>query len=158
MGGKRCESDIEPLERQERERERQRKDTQQLLLAKQHKRRVEAARKIQAWWRGNLVRRTLLVAALRAWMIQCWWRTILHRQQKKLRQSLLRIYVIQEESVVKLQSWVRMWQCRQYYCQICEALCVFKPSNSSLVIQNKDTLQYGVVSKQPEFHIEILSV
>ncbi|XP_012932231.1 IQ domain-containing protein F3 isoform X2 [Heterocephalus glaber] len=135
-------------------------DTGKLLLAKCHKKRVEAARKIQAWWRGNLVRRTLLVAALRAWMIQCWWRTILHRQHQKLQQSLLRIYVIQEESVVKLQSWVRMWQCRQYYCQICDALCVFQPPNRSLVTQNKDTLQvqYGVVSKQPEFHIEILSI
>ncbi|XP_075852476.1 IQ domain-containing protein F3 isoform X4 [Microcebus murinus] len=67
-----CGPDLELLEL-----ERQRK----LQLAKlRHEKRVRAAGKIQAWWRGNLVRRILLVAALRAWMIQCWWRTVMQRQ------------------------------------------------------------------------------
>ncbi|XP_004625210.1 IQ domain-containing protein F3 [Octodon degus] len=149
-----CGPDIELLKIEERERQRK------LLLAKRHRKRVKAAGKIQAWWRGNLVRRTLLVAALRAWMIQCWWRTILHRQHQKLHQRLLRMYVIQEQSAVKLQSWIRMQQCRQYYYQICDALCVYQPLNSSLVFQNKDTsqVQYGALFKRPEFHIEILSI
>uniref|UniRef100_A0A8C6EMZ1 IQ domain-containing protein F2 n=1 Tax=Marmota marmota marmota TaxID=9994 RepID=A0A8C6EMZ1_MARMA len=79
--------------------------------------RIKAAKKIQAWWRGHLVRRTLLVAALRAWMIQGWWRMILLRRAYKQQKLLLRLYVIQEKSAVKLQSCFRMWQCRQY-CQL----------------------------------------
>ncbi|XP_012510244.1 PREDICTED: IQ domain-containing protein F3 [Propithecus coquereli] len=139
------------------ERERQRK----LLLAKlRHQKRVQAAGKIQAWWRGNLVRRTLLVAALRAWMIQCWWRMVMQQRIQKRRQAFLRIYVVQEQAAVKLQSWVRMWQCRQCYCQICNALCLFQVPENSLAFQTDDFLevQYRVISKQPEFHIEILSV
>ncbi|KAL2803755.1 IQ domain-containing protein F3 [Daubentonia madagascariensis] len=154
MGSKCCKSgpDLDALER-----ERQRK----LLLAKlRHKKRVKAAGQIQAWWRGILVRRTLLVAALRAWMIQSWWRTVLQKRINKRRQALLRFYVVQEQAAVKLQSWVRMWQCRQCYCQICNALCVFQVPDSSLAFQTDDFLEvrYGVTSKQPEFHIEILSV
>ncbi|XP_069329782.1 IQ domain-containing protein F3 [Eulemur rufifrons] len=154
MGCKCCKSgpDLDALER-----ERRRK----LLLEKlRHKKRVQAARKIQAWWRGNLVRRTLLVAALRAWMIQCWWRTVMQRQIQKRRQALLRIYAVQEEAAVKLQSWVRMWQCRQCYCQICNTLCLFQGPENPLAFQTDDFLevQYRVISKQPEFHIEILSV
>ncbi|XP_063104008.1 IQ domain-containing protein F3 [Cavia porcellus] len=155
MGNRCCRRDPGRKVQETKDRERGKK-----LRDKHHKKRVQAARKIQAWWRGNLVRRTLLVAALRAWIIQCWWRTVLHRKHQKLQQSLLRTYVIQEQSAVKLQSWVRMKQCRQCYCQICDALCVFQPPDSSLVFQNKDTLQVqcGALFKQPEFHIEILSV
>uniref|UniRef100_A0A8C8Z070 IQ motif containing F3 n=1 Tax=Prolemur simus TaxID=1328070 RepID=A0A8C8Z070_PROSS len=153
MGCKCCKSgpDLDALER-----ERRRK----LLEKQRHEKRVQAARKIQAWWRGNLVRRTLLVAALRAWMIQCWWRTIMQRQIQKRRQALLRIYAVQEEAAVKLQSWVRMWQCRQCYCQICNTLCLFQVPENSLAFQTDDFLevQYRAISKQPEFHIEILSV
>ncbi|XP_047421396.1 IQ domain-containing protein F3 [Sciurus carolinensis] len=137
------------------ESERQKK----LLLKKRHKKRVRAAQKIQAWWRGHLVRRTLLVAALRAWMIQGWWRMVLLRRAHKHQKYLLRLYVIQEKSAVKLQSCVRMWQCRQYY-QLDYTLPVSQTPKSSLIFQNSDVLQVQckVVSKQPEFHIEIVSI
>ncbi|XP_075852404.1 IQ domain-containing protein F3 isoform X2 [Microcebus murinus] len=147
-----CGPDLELLEL-----ERQRK----LQLAKlRHEKRVRAAGKIQAWWRGNLVRRILLVAALRAWMIQCWWRTVMQRQVQKRRLTMLRIYVVQEQAAVKLQSWVRMWRCRHCYCQICDTLCLFQVPENSLAFPTDEflELQYRVISKQPEFHIEILSV
>lgn len=41
-----------------------------MVINEEHK----AAVAIQAWWRGTLVRRTLLHAALKAWIIQCWWK------------------------------------------------------------------------------------
>ncbi|XP_016072363.1 PREDICTED: IQ domain-containing protein F1-like [Miniopterus natalensis] len=54
----------------------------------------EAVR-IQAWWRGVLVRRMLLHAALRALTIQRWWRQVL--------------------------AWVRMWRIRLRYCRLLHA-------------------------------------
>ncbi|KAF7459810.1 hypothetical protein GHT09_020268 [Marmota monax] len=112
----------------------------QLRLKKRHKRRIKAAKKIQAWWRGHLVRRTLLVAALRAWMIQGWWRMILLRRAYKQQKLLLRLYVIQEKSAVKLQSCFRMWQCRQY-CQLVQNLPEFQTPESNLIFQNNEVLQ-----------------
>ncbi|XP_075823661.1 IQ domain-containing protein F3 [Microtus pennsylvanicus] len=122
--------------------------------------RTQAASKIQALWRGFLVRQTLLTAALNAWVIQCWWRNILHRQLLKRRLVLLRIYVIEEEAAVRLQAWVRMWQCRRYFSQMCNALCVVQSLESHITFRNDDIFQVQceVVSKQPEFHIEILSL
>ncbi|XP_077651402.1 IQ domain-containing protein F3 [Urocitellus parryii] len=128
-------------------------------LKKRRKRRIKAAKKIQAWWRGHLVRRTLLVAALRAWMIQGWWRMILLRRAYKQQKLLLRLYVIQEKSAVKLQSCFRMWQCRQY-CQLVQNLPEFQTPESNLIFQNNEVLQVPskAVSKEPEFHIEIVSI
>ncbi|XP_032767063.1 IQ domain-containing protein F3 isoform X2 [Rattus rattus] len=143
----------------------QKKTTQpKLLPLKQPKdskiKRTRAAKKIQALWRGFLVRQTLLAAALRVWVIQCWWRSVLHRQVLKRRLSLLRVYVIEEEAAVRLQAWVRMWNCRRYFNQVCKTLCVIPSVENSLTFKNDDILQgqYEVVSKQPEFHIEILSI
>ncbi|XP_059124517.1 IQ domain-containing protein F3-like isoform X4 [Peromyscus eremicus] len=125
-----------------------------------HQKRTQAASKIQALWRGFLVRQTLLVAALSACVIQCWWRNILHRHILKQRLALLRIYVIEEEAAVRLQAWVRRWQCRRYFSQTCNTLCVVQSLESSIAFRNDDIfqVQYGIVSKQPEFHIEILSL
>ncbi|XP_040596133.1 IQ domain-containing protein F3 isoform X2 [Mesocricetus auratus] len=125
-----------------------------------HLKRTKAASKIQALWRGFLVRQTLLAAALNAWVIQCWWRNILHRQLLKRRLALLRIYAIEEEAAVRLQAWIRMWQCRRYFSQICNTLCVVQSLDRSITFQNDDIfqVQYEAVSKQPEFHIEILSI
>ncbi|XP_047607839.1 IQ domain-containing protein F3 [Phacochoerus africanus] len=153
MGSKCCKSQPDD-DAPERER-------QKLLLAKQRQRaRMKAAGKIQAWWRGTLVRRTLLAAALRAWMIQYWWRTVTWRQLDKRRQNSLKIYVIQEQAAVKLQSWVRMWQCLQRYCQVCNAICILQAPKSCFTFQTSDVspAQYGGTYNQPEFHIEILSV
>ncbi|KAH0513594.1 IQ domain-containing protein F3 [Microtus ochrogaster] len=53
-----------------------------------------------------------------------------------------------------------MWQCRRYFGQMCNALCVVQSLESRITFRNDDIFQvrYGVVSKQPEFHIEILSL
>ncbi|XP_004368640.1 IQ domain-containing protein F3 [Trichechus manatus latirostris] len=155
MGSKCCKCRSGP-DKDALEREKRRK----LLLAIRQRKRVEAARKIQAWWRGTLVRRTLLVAALRAWMIQCWWRTLRLKQMHKQLHNLLKAYVIQEQAAVKLQSWVRMCRCQQCYCQMSKAVCVIQEPKSCLTFQTNDLLQVDkeASSNQLEFHIEILSV
>ncbi|EGW08883.1 IQ domain-containing protein F3 [Cricetulus griseus] len=53
-----------------------------------------------------------------------------------------------------------MQQCRRYFSQVCNTLCVAQPLDRSLTFKNEDIfqVQYEVVSKQPEFHIEILSL
>ncbi|XP_010623690.1 IQ domain-containing protein F5-like [Fukomys damarensis] len=84
--------------------------------------RVLAAIKIQAWWRGTLVRRTLLHAALRVWIIQGWWRQTLARLLEKRRRAALESYARQTWATVKLQSCIRMWRIRQRYCRLLKAV------------------------------------
>ncbi|XP_007950272.1 IQ domain-containing protein F3 [Orycteropus afer afer] len=149
MGGKCCKSgpDEDALER----------ERQKYILAQlRHKKRVKAARKIQAWWRGTLVRRTLLVAALRAWMIQCWWRTLRQRQMHEQLHNLLKAYITQEKAAVKLQSWLRMHLCQQHYAQMKNTICTIQDPKSCLTFETSDHSQV-VSSNQLEFHIEILS-
>ncbi|KAF6099571.1 IQ motif containing F3 [Phyllostomus discolor] len=120
----------------------------------------EAAVKIQAWWRGTLVRRTLLVAALQAWVIQAWWRELLWRQMQKLQHILLKVYVIQEQAAVRLQSCVRMCRCHRRYRQVRSTLCALQAPRCSLPLQVGDGPQEqpaGAV-KGLEFHVEILSI
>ncbi|XP_007500590.1 IQ domain-containing protein F1-like isoform X4 [Monodelphis domestica] len=74
-----------------------------------------AAIQIQAWWRGTLVRRTLLHAALRAWIIQCWWRVAYSRLLDRRRLMVLQLSTRRECAVVKLQAMVRMWRVRRRY-------------------------------------------
>ncbi|KAM7064338.1 IQ domain-containing protein F5-like [Molossus nigricans] len=83
--------------------------------------RQEAVVSIQAWWRSTLVRRTLLHAALRASIIQRWWRQVLALQREKRRLATLDLYVRKEWAVVRLQSWVRMWCVRLRYCRLLHA-------------------------------------
>ncbi|XP_058144706.1 IQ domain-containing protein F3 [Dasypus novemcinctus] len=139
--------------------ERQR---QQARIAKQKRleKETQAAEAIQAWWRGTLVRRALLAAALRAWVIQRWWRTVTQRWAQKRTQALLRSYIIQEQAAVRLQSWVRMWQCQQRYCRVCNALCVLQAPQDCLALPSQDffQFQYQVPSNRIQFHVEILSV
>ncbi|KAF6099573.1 IQ motif containing F5 [Phyllostomus discolor] len=65
----------------------------------------EEAIKIQAWWRGTLVRRTLLErrrrAALDSWVREAW-------------------------AAVRLQSWVRMWRVRQRYSRLLHAVRIIQ--------------------------------
>nr|XP_034340454.1 IQ domain-containing protein F5-like [Arvicanthis niloticus] len=89
---------------------------------------AQNARKIQAWWRGTLVRRTLLRAALSAWIIQCWWRKILAKRQEKNRLMLLHWMAQETRACVLIQSWVRMLRIRQYYCRLCYATRVIQMS------------------------------
>ncbi|XP_005347880.1 IQ domain-containing protein F5-like [Microtus ochrogaster] len=87
-----------------------------------------AAKKIQAWWRGTLVRRTLLKAALSAWIIQCWWRKILARKLEKRRLLVLHLMAQETRACVTIQSWVRMLQSRQQYCRLLYATHVIQVS------------------------------
>ncbi|KAL1781995.1 IQ domain-containing protein F5-like [Sigmodon hispidus] len=75
----------------------------------------QAAKKIQAWWRGTLVRRTLLKAALSAWIIQCWWRKTQAKRLEMKRLMALRWMTQETRACVTVQSWVRMLQTRQQY-------------------------------------------
>nr|XP_048273335.1 IQ domain-containing protein F5-like [Myodes glareolus] len=89
---------------------------------------LKASRKIQAWWRGTLVRRTLLKAALSAWIIQCWWRKILARKLEKRRLIVLHLMAQETRACVTIQSWVRMVQSRQQYCRLLYATHVIQVS------------------------------
>uniref|UniRef100_UPI0016591681 IQ domain-containing protein F5-like n=1 Tax=Halichoerus grypus TaxID=9711 RepID=UPI0016591681 len=81
----------------------------------------QKAVKIQAWWRGTLVRRTLLHAALRACIIQHWWKVTLAKLLEKRKRAVLESFLWQEWAAVKLQSLVRMWRIRQRYCRLLHA-------------------------------------
>nr|XP_006978446.2 IQ domain-containing protein F5-like isoform X1 [Peromyscus maniculatus bairdii] len=74
-----------------------------------------AAKTIQAWWRGTLVRRTLLTAALNAWIIQCWWRQTLATTLKLKRMEALCRMARETRACVTIQSWFRMLQVRRRY-------------------------------------------
>ncbi|XP_008979991.1 IQ domain-containing protein F5-like isoform X2 [Callithrix jacchus] len=87
---------------------------------------VLAAKKIQAWWRGTLVRRTLLHAALRALIIQRWWRQVLARLLAKRRWAALELCARQHWAAVRLQSWVRMWHVRRHYCRLLNAVRIIQ--------------------------------
>ena len=82
--------------------------------------------KIQAWWRGTLVRRTLLHAALKAWIIQCWWKQKLVQLMESRRRVALDAFARQEWAVVKLQSWVRMWCIRLRYLRLLHAVRIIQ--------------------------------
>ncbi|XP_075404036.1 IQ domain-containing protein F6-like [Tenrec ecaudatus] len=82
--------------------------------------------KIQAWWRGTLVRRTLLHAALRAWVIQCWWRLVLARRLEGERRAALDLFSRREWAAVQLQAWLRMWLARRRYAQVRAAACTIQ--------------------------------
>uniref|UniRef100_A0A8P0SQY8 IQ motif containing F3 n=1 Tax=Canis lupus familiaris TaxID=9615 RepID=A0A8P0SQY8_CANLF len=88
--------------------------------------RERKAIKIQAWWRGTLVRRTLLHAALRACMIQHWWKVMLAKLLEKRKRAALEFYSQQEWAVVKLQSLVRMWHIRLRYCHLLHAVRIIQ--------------------------------
>jgi hypothetical protein len=70
------------------------------------------------------------------------------------------LHGLEEQAAVKLQSWVRMWQCHQHYCQVCNAVCILQAPQSCFTFQTSDASQalYGGAFNQPEFHIEILSI
>ncbi|KAM5291867.1 IQ domain-containing protein F5-like [Ctenodactylus gundi] len=85
-----------------------------------------AAVLLQAWWRGTLVRRALLHAALGAWIIQSWWRQRRAQRLEKRRWAALELYSRREWAAVKLQSWIRMWRIRQPYCRLLNAVRIIQ--------------------------------
>ncbi|XP_014385212.1 PREDICTED: IQ domain-containing protein F5 [Myotis brandtii] len=81
----------------------------------------QQATQIQAWWRGTLVRRTLLHAALCASIIQRWWRQVLRELPLLKQKRQLEAYTQQTWAAVKLQSWFRMWRVRLRYLRLLQA-------------------------------------
>ncbi|XP_069849575.1 IQ domain-containing protein F6 [Dipodomys merriami] len=118
----------------------------------------KTAIKIQSWWRGIVVRRTLLHAALRAWVIQCWWRSLQAKAMEQRRRLALRLYSCQEWAVVKMQAQVRMWQARRWFLQVRQAACVIQSHWRWYSRQTRGLIQgrYEVKASRLELDIEIL--
>ncbi|XP_017820179.2 IQ domain-containing protein F6 isoform X1 [Callithrix jacchus] len=114
--------------------------------------------KIQSWWRGNMVRRTLLHAALRAWVIQCWWRSMQTKMLEQRRRLALRLYTCQEWAVVKVQAQVRMWQARRRFLQARQAACIIQSHWRWHASQQRGLIRgrYEVRASRLELDIEIL--
>ncbi|XP_021512711.2 IQ domain-containing protein F6 [Meriones unguiculatus] len=118
----------------------------------------KTAIKIQSWWRGNVVRRSLLHAALGAWAIQCWWRSLQTKMVEQRRRLALRLYTCQEWAVVKVQANVRMWQARRRFLQMRRAVCTIQAHWRGRKNQTRGMLRghYEVKASQLELDIEIL--
>uniref|UniRef100_A0A8C0X2X4 IQ domain-containing protein F1 n=1 Tax=Castor canadensis TaxID=51338 RepID=A0A8C0X2X4_CASCN len=114
--------------------------------------------KIQAWWRGTLVRRTLLHAALRAWIIQGWWRLMLSKLMNKRRQEILETFSQKEWAVVRLQSWVRMWRVRRRYCQLLSAVHIIQAYWRCHICASRGVIKghYHITSNQLHLELEVL--
>uniref|UniRef100_H0X6U4 IQ motif containing F1 n=1 Tax=Otolemur garnettii TaxID=30611 RepID=H0X6U4_OTOGA len=114
--------------------------------------------RIQAWWRGTLVRRVLLHAALRAWIIQCWWRLILSKLLEKRRRVALESFSREERAAVTLQSWARMWFIRRRYCQVLNATRIIQAywRCHSCAARGLIKGQYRVTANQLHLELEIL--
>ncbi|EHB14855.1 IQ domain-containing protein F6 [Heterocephalus glaber] len=120
--------------------------------------RQKAAVRIQSWWRGNVVRRTLLHTALRAWVIQGWWRSTQAKVLEQRRPLALRLYSCQEWAVVKVQAQVRMWQARRRFLQAGQAACIIQTHWRWHASQTRGLIQgrYEVRARRMELDIEIL--
>uniref|UniRef100_A0A8D0BUY1 Uncharacterized protein n=1 Tax=Salvator merianae TaxID=96440 RepID=A0A8D0BUY1_SALMN len=70
---------------------------------------------IQKWWRGTLVRRSLLHATICALVVQKWWLRVLTRLHEERRVKALVSYVWPEKAIVLLQSMFRMWLMKTRY-------------------------------------------
>ncbi|KAF6099567.1 IQ motif containing F1 [Phyllostomus discolor] len=81
---------------------------------------------IQAWWRGTLVRRTLLHAAVSVTVIQRWWRWLQASRLERRRRKALEAFAQKEWAAVRLQAWVRMWRIRLRYCRLLHAARVIQ--------------------------------
>ncbi|XP_058423696.1 IQ domain-containing protein F1-like [Diceros bicornis minor] len=114
--------------------------------------------KIQAWWRGTLVRRTLLHAALRALIIQSWWRQMQAKLLEKRRWMALEAFIQKEWAAVKLQSWVRMWRIHRRYCCLLNAARIIQAywRCHSCASQGFIKGHYRVTANQLHLELEIL--
>ncbi|EDL77286.1 IQ motif containing F3, isoform CRA_b [Rattus norvegicus] len=118
----------------------------------------KAAIQVQAWWRGTLVRRSLLHAALKAWVIQCWWRLMLQKMLEKKRRKALIDFSNRERAVVTLQSLVRMWRIHWRYCQVLSAIYTIQGHWKHHNCQSCSLLRGHCVitTTHLQFHIEII--
>uniref|UniRef100_A0A8C3C0Y4 IQ motif containing F6 n=1 Tax=Cairina moschata TaxID=8855 RepID=A0A8C3C0Y4_CAIMO len=83
--------------------------------------RTAAAVAIQAWWRGQLVRRALQVADASARRIQAWWQKVASQKKEQQRLKVLVDYVRTERASVLLQAQMRAWAARARYKRCQEA-------------------------------------
>ncbi|XP_075823827.1 IQ domain-containing protein F2 isoform X2 [Microtus pennsylvanicus] len=122
------------------------------------KKKTKAAIKLQAWWRGTLVRRTLLHAALKVWIIQCWWRLTLCRILEKKRRKALIDFSNRERAIVKIQSLIRMWRIHWRYCQVLSAIYIIQGHWKYHNCQSCSLLRGHCVitTTHLQFHIEII--
>ncbi|XP_008701938.2 IQ domain-containing protein F1 [Ursus maritimus] len=114
--------------------------------------------KIQAWWRGTLVRRTLLHAVIRALIIQRWWKQILTKLMEKRRRAALETFTRKEWAAVKLQSWVRMWRIRRRYCRLLNAARIIQAYWRCHTCASRGFIKghYRVTANQLHLELEIL--
>lgn len=66
----------------------------------------------------------------------------------------------QEPAALRLQSWARMCQCYQRYCQMCNIARILRAPKSCFAFQTHEVLQaqYESAVKHLGFHVEILSI
>ncbi|XP_059124519.1 IQ domain-containing protein F5-like isoform X6 [Peromyscus eremicus] len=140
----------------------QKRNTEKMELPPQPERlpaKVELASiKIQAWWRGTLVRRTLLKAALSAWTIQCWWRQTLARLLRRRLQERMDCSLRQIYAAVKLQSWVRMWLTRKHYLHLRNSVLKLQDSrNHDYICKNHSAIQgcYEITGDKIKLEVDI---
>ncbi|CAO2633699.1 IQ domain-containing protein F2 [Lemmus lemmus] len=105
-----------------------------------------------------MVRRTLLHAALRVWIIQCWWRLTLWRILEKKRRKALVDFSNKERAVVKIQSLIRMWRIHWRYCQVLSAIYIIQGHWKYHNCQSCSLLRGHCVitTTHLQFHIEII--
>ncbi|XP_052534762.1 IQ domain-containing protein F6 isoform X1 [Tympanuchus pallidicinctus] len=110
-----------------------------------------AAMAIQAWWRGQLVRRALLVAASSAQRIQGWWRRVGSQRREQQRLWVLAEYIKLERAIVLLQAQVRAWVMRTEYKRCQEAARTIQTCWREYVQRRA-----GNCTKDVDLHIDIV--
>ncbi|XP_008848289.1 IQ domain-containing protein F2 [Nannospalax galili] len=118
----------------------------------------KAVIQVQAWWRGTLVRRSLLHTALCACIIQRWWQQTHLKLLEVKRRKVLIDYSNKERAVVKLQSLVRMWRIHWRYCQVLSAIYIIQYHWQYHNFQSCSLLRGHcvVTTTHLQFHIEII--
>ncbi|XP_072203561.1 IQ domain-containing protein F6 [Excalfactoria chinensis] len=110
-----------------------------------------AAVAIQAWWRGQLVRRALLVAASSARRIQGWWRRVDSQRKEQQRLWVLAEYIRMERAIVLLQAQTRAWVMRTEYKRCQEAARTIQSC-----WRNYMQRQAGCCTEDVDLHIDIV--
>ncbi|XP_039198570.1 IQ domain-containing protein F6 isoform X1 [Crotalus tigris] len=98
---------------------------------------LETALYLQSWWRGTLVRRSLLFATLCAMSIQRWWRRRAFQLKEERRIRALMMYVWPEKSTVLLQSKLRMWLTQTQFKKYQKAAQVIQNNWRKYVLQQE---------------------
>uniref|UniRef100_A0A8C6QWX8 IQ motif containing F1 n=2 Tax=Nannospalax galili TaxID=1026970 RepID=A0A8C6QWX8_NANGA len=96
-------------------------------------------------------------AALRAWIIQCWWRMLLPRIWDRKRQKVLDTFQQEQWVVVRLQSWIRMWHARRRYQQVLKAVCIIQAHWRCHICSTQGLIKghYRITASQLQLELEI---